>query len=162
MLEECRNETPYGSVACTHCQRESRLAYMRAWRSQTADPRMYVAVVLVFNTEALPFRPLGNATRVKTQISRIKQRISRTLKRLTCSGPAIGTFSMVCHKFPAGECDEYWIPQLCLLLPDEEDLLKGLQNHMERGGGQYINSSVSIPLRSNSGIRTLQNVRIGF
>ncbi|MDA5479710.1 hypothetical protein PGS49_03415 [Yersinia intermedia] len=141
-LKGCRNESPCGSVICSHCQRERNLALLKTWLPlMTAQPG-YTAIMLVFNQRGPMLRSWNNMLQASRQISSAKQRISRTLKRLGCSEPAIGTFSLLHHTFSSGEHEAFWLPQLCLLLPNNQALLQGLKKHMERGEGQYISTSV--------------------
>ncbi|WP_114193304.1 hypothetical protein [Edaphovirga cremea] len=141
-LKGCRNETPCESVACLHCKRERDLALLEIWRTLMAAPPGYIAVMLVFNQRTPMLRPWSNLRQASKQINKFKPRIGRALNRLNCSEPVMGTFSLLHHTFPSGEYEAFWLPVLCLLLPNDQALLQGLKKHMERGEGQYISPSV--------------------
>lgn len=141
-LKGCRNETPCESVACLHCKRERDLALWEIWRTLMATPPGYIVVMLVFNQRTPMLHPWSNMRQASKQINKFKPRIGRTLNRLNCSEPVMGTFSLLHHTFPSGEYEAFWLPVLCLLLPNDQALLQGLKKHMERGEGQYISPSV--------------------
>lgn len=141
-LKGCRNETPCESVACPHCKRERDLALLETWRSLMATPPGYIVVMLVFNQRIPMLRSWSNMRQASKQINKFKPRIGRALNRLNCPEPVMGTFSLLHHTFPSGEYEAFWLPVLCLLLPNDQALLQGLKKHMERGEGQYISLSV--------------------
>ncbi|HFE1143317.1 TPA: hypothetical protein ACF7LO_005265, partial [Escherichia coli] len=63
------------------------------------------------------------------------------LNRLGYAGPATGTFSMMRHMPDGPEERIFWVPQLCLFLPNDSTLIKGLKAHMSRSGGAFIDAS---------------------
>ncbi|MBW5820909.1 hypothetical protein H0I63_10075 [Yersinia enterocolitica] len=141
-LKGCRNEAPCKSLACPHCRRERALSLLSAWQPLLAASVGYVGVTLCFNLEKQSRLPWKHADKANDDIRIFKQRISRVLKRRGCAGPAIGTFSLVRHLLEEHEEEFIWIPQLCLLLPNDSSLIKELQYHMSRGGGAYIDSFI--------------------
>ncbi|HDZ2946751.1 TPA: hypothetical protein RST32_005192, partial [Klebsiella pneumoniae] len=81
------------------------------------------------------------------EIGRYKQRISRVLNRLGYAGPATGTFSMMRHMPDGPEARILWVPQLCLFLPNDSTLIKGLKAHMSRSSGEFIDeTTVNTPV----------------
>lgn len=141
-LKECRNEAPCKSLVCPHCRRERDLSLLYAWQPLLTASVGYVGVTLFFNLEKHSRLPWKHADKANDDIRSFKQRISRVLKRQGCASPAIGTFSLLRHLLEEHEEDIIWLPQLCLLLPNDNSLLKGLQDHMSRGGGLYIDSFI--------------------
>ncbi len=101
----------------------------------------YVGVVLFFNKDTQTPPPWKNIGALRAQIGRYKQRISRVLNRLGYAGPATGTFSMMRHMPDGPEERIFWVPQLCLFLPNDSTLIKGLKAHMSRSGGAFIDAS---------------------
>lgn len=141
-MKGCRNETPCENVACPHCKRERDLLQWEIWRTLMATPPGYIVIMLVFNQRTPMLRPWSNMRQASKQINKFKPRIGRALNRLNCPEPVMGTFSLLHHTFPSGEYEAFWLPVLCLLLPNDQALLQGLKKHMERGEGQYISLSV--------------------
>ena len=64
-----------------------------------------------------------------------KQRISRVLNRLGYAGPATGTFRMMRHMPDGPEERIFWVPQLCLFLPNDSTLIKGLSAYVAKWWG---------------------------
>ena len=100
-----------------------------------------MGVVLFFNKDTQTPPPWKNIGALRAQIGRYKQRISRVLNRLGYAGPATGTFSMMRHMPDGPEERIFWVPQLCLFLPNDSTLIKGLKAHMSRSGGAFIDAS---------------------
>ncbi len=146
-LQTCRNERPCGSAACAHCQRERYLGHLDALLPMMSASRRYACVELVFNEDVAIHHPWCDMTQYSLQIDRYKQRISRTLSRLGFSGPVIGTFSLLRHRFNGAEESTFWHPRLRLLLPDNRNLLKGLGAHMTRGVMDSVGTGRIIPVR---------------
>ena len=142
-LRQCRNGSPCKSLVCPHCQRERILQQLAMWPVLPGSSTEYAGVVLFFNKDTQTSPPWKNTGELRTQISRYKQRISRVLNRLGYAGPAIGTFSMMRHISDSSEERIFWIPQLCLFLPNDSTLIKGLKAHMSRSGGAFVDASVT-------------------
>lgn len=141
-LKQCRNEAPCKSLVCQHCRRERMLTLFALWEPVLAADEGYAGVTLFFNHDKQTRLPWQNAEVVSEYIHRTKQRVSRVLNRQGCSGPAIGTFSLARYMFDEQEEGIFWVPQLCLLLPNDSGLINGLKDHMSRGGGAYIDSRI--------------------
>ena len=141
-LKRCRNEVPCKSLVCPHCRRERVLTLFALWKPVLAVAEGYAGVTLFFNHDKQTRLPWQNAEMASEYIHRTKQRVSRVLGRLGCSGPVIGTFSLVRHMLDEQEESIFWVPQLCLLLPNDSTLINGLKEHMSRGGGGYIDSRI--------------------
>lgn len=157
-LRTCRNEMPCGSAACAHCQRERSLEHFDALLPMMSAGRRFACVELVFNEDAAIHHPWRDKTQYSLQIERYKSRISRTLSRLGFSGPAIGTFSLLRHRFNGAEESTFWLPRLRLLLPDNRNLLDGIGAHMTRGVMDSVETGRIIPVRkmpAGSKARTL-------
>lgn len=140
-LRECRNDLPCRSPVCPHCRRERILAHLAMWPVLPGNAADYTGVVLYFNKDKHTPPPWKSTGALRTQISRYKQRISRVLNRLGYAGPATGTFSMMRHMPDGSEERIFWVPQLCLFLPNDSTLIKGLKTHMSRSGGALIDAS---------------------
>ncbi len=96
----------------------------------------------VFNKDTQTPPPWKNTDALRAQIGRYKQRISRVLNRLGYAGPATGTFSMMRHMPDGPEARIFWVPQLCLFLPNDSTLIKGLKKaHMSRSSGEFIDAT---------------------
>ncbi|EKM0484704.1 hypothetical protein PTT81_004072 [Escherichia coli] len=141
-LRQCRNESPCNSLICPHCQRERILAQLAMLPVLPGNSVEYVGVVLFFNKDTQTPPPWKNTDALRAQIGRYKQRISRVLNRLGYAGPATGTFSMMRHMPDGSEERIFWVPQLCLFLPNDSTWIKGLKTHMSRSGGALIDASV--------------------
>ena len=140
-LRQCRNGSPCNSLICPHCQRERILAQLAMLSVPPGNSAEYVGVVLFFNKDTQTPPPWKNTDALRAQIGRYKQRISRVFNRLGYAGPATGTFSMMRHMPDGPEARIFWVPQLCLFLPNDSTLIKGLKAHMSRSGGAFIDSS---------------------
>lgn len=140
-LRQCRNGSPCNSLICPHCQRERILAQLAMLPVLPGNLAEYVGVVLFFNKDTQTPPPWKNTDALRAQIGRYKQRISRVLNRLRYTGQATGTFSMMRHMPDGPEARIFWVPQLCLFLPNDSTLIKGLKAHMSRSGGAFIDSS---------------------
>ncbi|HEC4362684.1 TPA: hypothetical protein R2W34_005022, partial [Escherichia coli] len=140
-LRQCRNGSPCNSLICPHCQRERILAQLAMLHVLPGNSAEYVGVVLFFNKDTQTPPPWKNIGALRAQIGRYKQRISRVLNRLGYAGPATGTFSMMRHMPDGPEERIFWVPQLCLFLPNDSTLIKGLKAHMSRSGGAFIDAS---------------------
>ncbi len=157
-LQTCRNDSPCGSAACAHCLRERYLGHLDVLLPMMSASRRYSCVELVFNEDAAVHHPGLDKPQYSAQIERYKQRISRTMSRLGFSGPAIGTFSLLRHRFNGAEESTFWLPRLRLLLPDNRNLLDGIRAHMTRGVMDSVGTGRIIPVRkmpAGSKARTL-------
>ncbi|PHI32015.1 Uncharacterised protein [Budvicia aquatica] len=138
-LKDCRNDAPCNSLPCAHCLREYGLTQLAKRQDFAEDTQGYTAVTLTFNqTKYDSLWSTSRVDEVSRQVSILKQRVSRTLKRLGYQGPIIGTFMLVRHAFSSKRSRNYWLIQLRLLLPRDNTRLKLLKKHMARGKGQYI------------------------
>ena len=120
-------------------------AFWRNWlccMSCRGNSAEYVGVVLFFNKDTQTPPPWKNTDALRAQIGRYKQRISRVLNRLGYAGPTTGTFSMMRHMPDGPEARIFWVPQLCLFLPNDSTLIKGLKKaHMSRSSGEFIDAT---------------------
>lgn len=145
-LKQCRNDKPCGNAVCAHCTRESHLHQLKQWLQLVKTGASYRAVTLTFNQEACSSQMMDQWSKAEggKTLEKLKQRIGKTLKRIGCKGPVIGTFTLEHHALHEQETGGYsWLPQLRLLLPNDKDMLAALQKHMERAGNCYINAIVS-------------------
>lgn len=140
-LRQCRNGSPCNSLICPHCLRERILAQLAMLHVLPGNSAEYVGVVLFFNKDTQTPPPWKNTDALRAQIGRYKQRISRVLNRLGYAGPATGTFSMMRHMSDGPEAHIFWVPQLCLFLPNDSTLIKGLKAHMSRSSGEFIDAT---------------------
>ena len=145
-----------------HCQRERYLDQLAiSLPDMSASPR-YACVELVFSEDMAIRHPWHDMTQACQQIRRYKQRISRLLRRQDYTSPVIGSFSVLRQRFYEEERYTIWLPRLRLLLPDNRDLLRGIEVHMTRGFKKSAATEGIITVRKLPPRDMVRNLRLAL
>ena len=121
-LNDCSAENTCSSAACPLCFREYRMSIISAVLRLAKQYSDCKSVTLVFYDDAMKSKDIS-----KDKIEKLKNKLSKQLKRIGIQGPVVGSFEMDYH-----EDIGRWMPHFHLLMLDQPTEFKILRTYMKR------------------------------
>lgn len=148
-LLSCNNYKPCYLAICPVCGGVAQLNDMRKYMGLFERDKGYIAISIDMNKNISKItKGIDSFPYI---INNIKNRIDQLFKSMDFDGVIAGRIVMEHHSFEMASEGDYCVPQIRLLIKDNDSVMKRMESYLMRSGNMYVRDSIlNTPLRKYS------------